>query len=127
MGRDEQGQALVEFALVIVLFLALLSGLVDLARISATYVVMTNAVREGARAGALGGDDREILDALRRAGSFLEETRLEVLISPDQAARERGLPLKVQLSYSVDLLMPFTSALLPNPFPLEAVTVMRME
>lgn len=48
--RDRRkGQALVEFALVIPLFLLLLVGLFDLGRAVFAYNTLTNAAREGAR------------------------------------------------------------------------------
>lgn len=127
MRRDEEGQALVEFALVVVLFMALLSGIVDLGRVASIYVVMANAAREGARAGALGRGDTEIITTVKRAGATLDTGRLEIAVSPPATSRGRGVPLEVRLSYQVDLLMPVTATLLPNPLPLQAATVMRME
>jgi Flp pilus assembly protein TadG len=47
--RRGRGQALVEFALVIPLFLLLLVGLFDLGRAVFAYNTLTNAAREGAR------------------------------------------------------------------------------
>lgn len=47
--REDRGQALVEMALVVVLLLLLLLGIVDFGRAMHTYVVITNAAREGAR------------------------------------------------------------------------------
>ena len=48
-GRLERGQALVEFALVIPIFLLLLVGLFDLGRAVFAFNTLTNAAREGAR------------------------------------------------------------------------------
>lgn len=127
MWRDDKGQALVEFALVVVLFLGLLSGLVDLGRVAAAYVVMASATREGARAGALGRGDAEIIAAVKQAGAILDAARLEITVEPPPSSRGRGVALEVRLAYQVDLLMPFTAALLPNPLPLQVATVMRME
>lgn len=50
--RDQpqtKGQSLVEFALVLPFLLLILLGAVDLSRAFQTYVVVTNAAREGAR------------------------------------------------------------------------------
>ncbi len=46
---DESGQALVEFAFVLIMMLALILGLIDFARLFLQYQVMTDAAREGAR------------------------------------------------------------------------------
>ena len=48
-GRRRRGQALVEFALIIPLFLLLLVGIFDLGRAVFAYNTLTNAAREGAR------------------------------------------------------------------------------
>lgn len=48
-GRRSRGQALVEFALVIPLFLLMLVALFDLGRAVFAYNTLTNAAREGAR------------------------------------------------------------------------------
>ena len=48
-GDPRRGQALVEFALIIPLFLVLLVGLFDLGRAVFAYNTLTNAAREGAR------------------------------------------------------------------------------
>ena len=47
--RVNRGQALVEFALVVPLFLLMLVGIFDLGRAVFTYNTLTNAAREGAR------------------------------------------------------------------------------
>ncbi len=47
--RRRRGQALVEFALIIPLFLLLLVGIFDLGRAVFAYNTLTNAAREGAR------------------------------------------------------------------------------
>jgi len=53
MGEaDERGANLVEFALVAMLLLLLLAGVVDLGRAFHSYIVITNASREGARYGS---------------------------------------------------------------------------
>ena len=46
-----QGQALVEFGLVVALLFALLFGIIDFARLFFAYATMSNGVREGARYG----------------------------------------------------------------------------
>jgi len=48
-SRSTRGQALVEFALVIPLFLLMLVGIFDLGRAVFSYNTLTNAAREGAR------------------------------------------------------------------------------
>lgn len=51
--RGQQGQAYAEFALILPLLLLMILVIVDLGRISYTYATLHNAVREGARFGAV--------------------------------------------------------------------------
>jgi Flp pilus assembly protein TadG len=54
--RDEGGAAIIEFALVLPLVVLLLFGIVEFGRGYNARIQLTSAVREGARAAALGGD-----------------------------------------------------------------------
>lgn len=47
-GRRSRGQSVVEFALVLPVFLLITVGVVDMARVYTSYVSLTNGVREGA-------------------------------------------------------------------------------
>lgn len=51
----ERGASIVEFAIVLPLFLLLIGGMVDFGRMYYTQVMLTNAAREGARAAMYGG------------------------------------------------------------------------
>src|SRR5919202_5532657 len=52
--KRKPAQSMVEFALVVPLFLLLLLGLIDFSRLLFTYVSMTNAARELARSITIG-------------------------------------------------------------------------
>jgi Flp pilus assembly protein TadG len=56
----ERGQALVEFAIVVTVFVALLSGIVDYGRVLNGWIALSSAAREGARLAAIGADEDEI-------------------------------------------------------------------
>jgi Flp pilus assembly protein TadG len=53
LGRDEQGQALVEFALILPIILLLVVGMLEFARAWNLHQVMTDAAREAARRAVL--------------------------------------------------------------------------
>jgi Flp pilus assembly protein TadG len=53
LGRDERGQALVEFALILPIILLLVVGMLEFARAWNLHQVMTDAAREGARRAVL--------------------------------------------------------------------------
>lgn len=55
-GRNERGAAVVEFALILPILVLFVFGIVEFGRAYSARIQLTAAVREGARAGALGGD-----------------------------------------------------------------------
>ena len=69
--RDERGQGLVEFALILAPLLLLLLGIVQFGFVFHTYVTLANATREAAREGTIYVYDRTqtkvVNDALRNA------------------------------------------------------------
>lgn len=54
-SRRQRGAALVEFAIVLPVLLLLFTGMIDFALIFQRFLVLNNAVREGARIGVLPG------------------------------------------------------------------------
>jgi Flp pilus assembly protein TadG len=61
---EEVGQGLVEFALILPIFLLLIFALVDFGRAFFTWQVVTNAAREGARAAAVQGNGAAVENAI---------------------------------------------------------------
>jgi Flp pilus assembly protein TadG len=61
--HDERGQSLLEAAFIVPILLLLLVVVVDAARAFDAYIVLTNAVREGARYGSIVMDpERQVVD-----------------------------------------------------------------
>jgi TadE-like protein len=58
--RAEHGQAAVEFAFVAPILLVFIMLIVDAGFFAYSYISVTNAVREGARCGAVGGTDAAV-------------------------------------------------------------------
>jgi len=59
-AQEERGQALVEFALVAMVFFLLVFGIIDFARFFHSWVTVQHAAREGARYGVTGRSDCDI-------------------------------------------------------------------
>jgi len=70
--HKRSGQALVEFALVIPIFLLLLVGLFDLGRAVFAYNTLTNAAREGARLAIVNQDEPSIIEHAKNASAIVE-------------------------------------------------------
>ncbi|KUK84144.1 MAG: Flp pilus assembly protein TadG [Pelotomaculum thermopropionicum] len=125
--KDKRGQALIELALVLPLIILLVMGTMEFGRILHSYLLITNASREGARAGVTGADDAAIILKTKDAAESLELTDAQINITPAQSSRTRGIPLTVQVDYAVDLITPVLDTVVPDPFPLSAATTMRIE
>lgn len=69
---DRRGQALVEFALVIPIFLLLLVAIFDLGRAVFAYNTLTNAAREGARLAIVNQDEASIIQHAKNASAIVE-------------------------------------------------------
>lgn len=125
--RYSEGQGLVEMALVLPILLLLFMGIFEFGRILGAYMVINNLAREGARYGVVGHDDTEIVELIDTKRLWLDTSKLEVNITPYQAERTKGNPLEVRVGYSIDLVTPVMSEILPDPVILSTSCSMRVE
>ena len=132
----QKGSAAVEFALVLPVLLVLVFGIVEFSVAVYDKAVVTNASREGARAGIVFGDppltDGEISDIV---GSYCQN-RLITFGTPTQVTttvvREgsgaSGDDLTVQVQYQYQCLaIPRFVTGIAGGIQLDAQTIMRME
>jgi Flp pilus assembly protein TadG len=102
--RGEEGQALVEFALVLPILLFLLLGIVDFARAWNVYEVLTDAGREATRLAVveIGATDQQVRqvakDAAGRTGILLADQDITI-----DAGAARGDPTTVTIDYGYEL------------------------
>lgn len=98
---QERGQDLVEYALVLPLFLFLALSIIELSLLFFSYVTVSNAAREGARAGivAVSDVDAQAESAARDLTVGLIQERLNVIVThPDPDV------IQVEVQYSAPLL-----------------------
>jgi Flp pilus assembly protein TadG len=120
--RPRRGQATVEFALILPVFLLLLAGVIEFGRVFWSYGVLLQAAQAGARQGAVLGaatSDTTIANAAQQtaANGGLTISTSNVTVSATcsyasstsitAANRTRGNVLTVQLSYQYTPLIPF--------------------
>jgi Flp pilus assembly protein TadG len=83
--RDQKGQAMTEFALVLPLLALLLFGVIQFGLVFNNYLTLTDAVRAGARKAAVGRHYQDPADAaetaVRDAATDLRESELNVNVS----------------------------------------------
>ena len=105
-GRDDGGQALVEFALVAPLLILLILGMVDFSRAWSAYEVITYQARRGARLAVVddpGTTEADVIQAIRDGLSYgsLDPDAATIAISGFRAGR--GTPAGVQIDYPYTL------------------------
>ena len=129
MVKSEKGQSMVELALILPIIILILFGILEFGRIFYSYIVITNAAREGARAGAVGSPDSEIIERIREAAPLPNaETNLAITkLEPHEDSRTPGIPLTVEVAYDVYLVTPILEDILPNPITLKSRVTMRVE
>ncbi len=124
--RTEQGQALVEMALVLPILILIIFGIIEFGRIMNTYLIVTNAAREGARQGVVGGNDTAVQNAVKNTAYTLDPAKLTITINP-MGTRSRGAALNVRVTYRLDIIAPVISVITGNPYIVTASSTMRVE
>jgi hypothetical protein len=113
--REQNGQSLTEFALLLPLLLLLLCGVVDFGRILFTYLNMNLVAQESVRLGGLGEGDAAIAAFARSQAEVPDSSQLQVAITPAEASRKSGQYVQVSLSYALPYVTPLIGSLLPLP------------
>ena len=110
LARSDAGQTLVEFSLVLPFMLLMLFALVDFGRGFYSWLVVTNAVREGARVGAVQGTTDQIKQKVVETASGLDATRLDPAVV-NGAQGTRGSTVTVDVAYHFQYVTPVGSIL----------------
>lgn len=124
---NKKGQSVVELALILPMVLLLLMGVVEFGRMFHTYLVITQGSREGARLAVVGESDTTIVERVKQVTASLDLAKLTVNIEPGEDDRVRGVPVKVTVTYKLELIVPDVINIIPDPLNISASTVMRME
>lgn len=128
--KTQRGQAVVEMALVLPILIMLIFGIIEFGRILNTYMIVTNLSREGARQGATGGTDAEIVTAVKSGtnSNQINPNNLTVIINPAaNSPRARGSSVGVRVSYPVDIIAPVIGTVIGDPYTVTSETIMRVE
>lgn len=123
----KKGQSMVEFVMVLPLFLIILLGMIEFGLIFNAYITIINGAREGARTGSVGGSDFQIESQVENISNLLDLDMLSVSISPNESLRSRGDSLEVLVDYDYKMITPLIGTLLGGTIELQGRTVMRVE
>ena len=109
--KGEKGQALVEFALLVPVFLLLLFAIVDFGMGFYSWITVTNSAREGARFGAVQASTDDIIQRVKDTSDLINEDA-KMTVTVTNAADNGGDPgesVVVQVDYDYDLITPLAS------------------
>jgi Flp pilus assembly protein TadG len=127
--RNDSGQSLVEFALVVPLLILLLMGIVEFARAYNAWHIITDAGREGGRTAVIADPavDRDsvvsvVRNALERGGLTSPDVQIDV----DNFRTQTGDSTAVVISYPYRFVL-LDSFMGPRVIQLSTSTVMRQE
>jgi Flp pilus assembly protein TadG len=102
--KREQGQTMTEFALVLPLLALLLFGVIQFGIVFHHYVTLTDAVRTGARQGAVGSrltnPAAVVEDRVRTSAADLDQSKLTVTV---ESTWEEGTDVSVSATYPYEI------------------------
>lgn len=102
--RNEQGQTVTEFALVLPLLALLLFAIIQFGIVFHQYVTLTDAVRAGGRQGAVSRDianpEAAVVDRVQRSTSSLDQAELGIDVDSTWL---RGSDVTVTATYPYDI------------------------
>lgn len=130
---DERGVVAAEFALLLPVLLTILFSIIEFGMIMYGREVVTNASREGARAGIVQVSPKPTSgDITTITTNYLAGTGInvaDVTITVSGAGGANPATLTVTATYNYSWLIPYIPTLLglPSPLPITMVTTMRHE
>lgn len=153
-AKWRQGQVLVEAALVLPILLMLLFGIIEFGRIFNTYLIVSNASREGARLAALSAvesidiedeikdfivdtglcetgevDDKVDITSILIKNEDLNSDGVDDEVSYSKTDRKSGDRILVEVRYDMELITPIVGPIIDEEeaIDIEAYTQMRVE
>lgn len=127
--KNENGQAMVEFALLLPILLLLFSGIINFGWIFGNQLLANNAAREAARYTAIHySDSSSDNDGAVAAGIVTARAPTLVSTSVTVSKSASGDSITVNIGSHVNLLTPLMSAIFPNgQYSVTAQCTMRLE
>lgn len=105
--REERGQAMVEFAVILPIFVVLVFGIIQFGIVFNNYVTLTDATRAGARAGAVARNDADptgtATTAVNNSATDLNQSNLHVYVNSTWQSGS-DITVRATYPYSINLL-----------------------
>ncbi|MFD2638618.1 TadE/TadG family type IV pilus assembly protein [Piscibacillus salipiscarius] len=127
MLRNENGQSIVEFSLIIPLLILMLVGIFDVGRMMYSYSGLHFTAQESVRLGGFGYTDEEIIDFAKGHFETGDTDLLTITVTPAEAERQSGEYVTVTLTYPVEPITPFAEEVFGDSIELTADSTIRVE
>ena len=126
--KNEKGQSLIEFALVVPLLLLLVIGIAEFGRAWMTQNILTGAAREAVRVAAVPDPPGGVSAATARANQILTSAGITTATVSvvDAPANFGAVTVTVNYNFPV-VIAGFIPGLSSSTFPLSSTTTMRRE
>lgn len=124
--KKEEGQAMVEFALVLPILFLLLSGILDFSWIYGNQLLVNNAGREAARYTAVHYYDSSVDDDEAIAAGIVS-ARAPTLSSPTVNLQKTSDMITISVQSDISVLTPFVSAIIGDTYTVNSTISMRLE
>jgi Flp pilus assembly protein TadG len=124
---NNKGQSMVEFALILPVFLILLLGMFDTSRVLNTKFVLENVARNAARIGAVSNSDSNVISEIQNGTVSLNAANLNYTISPTESSRSFGDNIIITINYDVDINTPIVSNIIGGTVVVTGKSIMRIE
>ena len=103
----EKGQAMVEFVLVLPIFLLLVFAIIDFGMGFHAWLTVTNSAREGARLGSVRASQAQIVQRVQDTADSLDPSNMSVTITNAQGSP--GQSVVVDVDYEYTLITPLSN------------------
>ncbi len=126
--NKEDGQAMVEFALVLPILIFLIAGIIDFGWIFGNQLLADNACREASRYNAIhyNVDQMTIANATVKAEEIIEN-RAPTLKENNVNVSKSNENITVYLESDIFVITPFLSAIVGDTFTIESTCTMKLE
>ncbi|MEH7094847.1 TadE/TadG family type IV pilus assembly protein [Neobacillus vireti] len=122
--KQEEGQSMVEFAMIVPIFLLMVAGMINIGIILFHYLNLNMTAQEASRLAGLGKTDTEISTYVKDHTTLTKFDKMSVTVSP--TVRKSGDYVTVTLSYPIAEITPIFDKLL-SPYQLKAASTVRVE
>lgn len=124
--KQEHGQSLVEFALIVPVFLLMLVGTINLGFILFNYLSLNMTAQDASRLAGLGQKDTDIITFVQSNSAVNHPEEIQVTVSPSESSRKSGTYATVTLTYPMAEVTPIFDEFL-SPYHLKATSTIRVE